>query len=199
MSETEFQKLLRSAVSPAVASRIRWSGAKAPRLENVKCLRNSFAPTVQARIFAEPDEAALREVGAEIPASALSSLQSLSSYFTSSLAQQAHAKASRVKLRKGWHVVITWAVAYKATLGILPMTVKNFEALITHLLASKCSAAQIKEVWHAIIAQHRKFRLAAPTDDPKAYAQYWRVVEPQATKSRQRLPKSPTPRYTQNT
>jgi hypothetical protein len=71
------------------------------------------------------------------------------------------------------------------------MTVTNFEALITHLLASKCSAAQIKEVWHAIIAQHRKFRLAAPTDDHAAYARYWKVVENQAAKGTQRLTKSP--------
>ena len=146
-------------------------------------------PTLQSSIFDSCNEEALQGATTSIPLTASESVSTQSAFFNQRLAPLAHAAASRIKLKKGWEVVIAWAVAYNATLDILPMGQKTLEAIMTHLIACGCSGSQIKEVWNGIIAQHRKLHLPSPLDRPKTYARYWKVVAP--LRGHHRLPKTP--------
>jgi hypothetical protein len=110
-----FRTRLQLAVQPRIAAMFLWSTATAPRLENTCCLKNIFMPTLQSSIFDSCNEEALQGATTSIPLTASESVSTQSAFFNQRLAPLAHAAASRIKLKKGWEVVIAWAVAYNAT------------------------------------------------------------------------------------
>jgi len=72
------------------------------------------------------------------------------------------AVSTREKAWANWRTVLTWAVARKCLVGILPMSVEVFQALTFDLLSVLASQATVKGVWDAVICQHRRHRLESP-------------------------------------
>ena len=152
--------------------RPRWSKTPLPALENLNELRHAdaFDSADRVRIFLDDSAPtaleradgnwgpAIRRLGGH-HASASATVTTLAAAFDEHLAPACRQPRTRADYWRAWRLVVTWAVARKAVLDILPMPLDTLKALTWDMVCFAVPSSQIKLVWKSVQA---RFQLREP-------------------------------------
>jgi hypothetical protein len=186
MSEAEVLDLAlaRSAWKSMVAVRLcaghpclRWSKTPLPALENLGELNHAdaLAAADRARILLERADGnrgpAVRRLGGH-HASARATVATLAAAFDEHLAQACRQPRTRADYWRAWR----WAVARRAVLDILPMSLDALKALTWDLVCFAVPSSQIELVWKSVQARHRQFQLLPQLCEANQYASWVKML-----------------------
>ena len=184
--------LARSAWKSVVAvrlgagnARLKWSKTPIPALENLSELSHADALSAadRARIFLDDSArtALERADGNWGPAvgrlgvchvSAHATVASLAAAFDEHLAPACRQPRTRADYWRAWRLVVTWAVARKAVLDILPMSLDTLKALTWDMVCFAVPSSQIELVWKSVQARHRHLQLGQALCEANQYASW---------------------------
>jgi hypothetical protein len=193
MAVEKLQHFLHSEVilslGPESATMVRWGKSRLPTLVDVEPLR----PLVQA--LALNDLELLSDVS---PATLFESSDGNWTRLVpnlniqpcqSSMSQRAEAfrlhvwpslngaPSTRLKAWSCWRGILTWGVARRCLMHLLPMPLVALESLLWDLVSLQCSFSIIKGYIDCIQARHRSFNLPSPISGSHSYLRLSRGLQ----------------------
>ena len=175
-------------LEPPIASRVKWSRGKVPTIANVQILRDShlFCSNEDlAELLRDVSQPTCLEGGARSWSRVMTNIRALppadpapealvgmARAFSTNVLPMECVPSTRAQQWHNWRSVLTWAIAFRVTDRLLPMSMETLQALSWQLLVLECGPAHLQQIWGAISKRHHYCRLTPPLASKGEYAKW---------------------------